>query len=110
VRTQRSAKAFALRRSDRAEDHLGPFRAEDLVEGAGELRVPVVDQEPYGRRAAVAVDGQVPRPLGDQAESGWAVEAVTKTRLIPFAWAFRELRPKGSHILIKTTLVGWWSC
>jgi len=59
-----------IRRSDRAEDHRCPFRAEDLVEGAGELRVPVVGQEPNGRRAAVAVDGQVPRLLGDPGRVG----------------------------------------
>jgi len=54
-----------VRRLDRGEDHLRPFRTEDLVEGAGELGVPVVDQEPHSLRATLEVHGQIPRLLGD---------------------------------------------
>jgi hypothetical protein len=35
-----------VRRPNRRPDHLAAFGAEDLVERAGELRVPVVDQQP----------------------------------------------------------------
>ena len=35
-----------LRRADRCSDDPDPFAAEDLVEGAAELAVAVVDQEP----------------------------------------------------------------
>ena len=35
-----------LRGADRRVDHLDPFAAEDLVEGAAELAVAVVEQEP----------------------------------------------------------------
>ncbi len=34
-----------VRRSDRRPDHLDPLGAKDLVEGAAELRVAVVDQQ-----------------------------------------------------------------
>ena len=54
-----------VRSSDRGEDHIRPFRAEHLVEGTGELRVVVADQEPDARRAMLEVYGQVPRLLGD---------------------------------------------
>jgi hypothetical protein len=43
-------------RPDRGEDHLRAFPAEHLVEGTGELRVPVVDQEAKARRALLKVD------------------------------------------------------
>src|SRR5438093_7376624 len=59
VPTNRSANAFALRSLDRCSDDLDPRAAEDLVEGAVELRVAIVDQEAW-RRGSV---GERPREL-----------------------------------------------
>jgi len=38
---------------DGSQDHLGPLRAEDFVEGSDELGVPIADEEPDGGRAII---------------------------------------------------------
>src|SRR5450756_1769898 len=55
---------------DRSRDHLGPFRAEDLVEGSDELGVPIVDEEPDGGGAIIEVHREVPGLLGDPGRVG----------------------------------------
>jgi hypothetical protein len=52
-------KRVGLRSLDRCSDDLDPLAAEDLVEGPGELRVAIVDQEAW-RRGSV---GERPREL-----------------------------------------------
>jgi hypothetical protein len=42
-------KRVRLRSVDRCSEDLDPLAAEDLVEGAGELRVAIVDQEAWRR-------------------------------------------------------------
>jgi hypothetical protein len=49
-----------VRSPDGRHDHLGPFRANDLVERPAELRVPVSDEEPDGARPSVEVGREVP--------------------------------------------------
>ena len=56
--------------SDRGQDHVGVARAEHLIEGDGELRVAVVDQEADGQRLVFEVHGQVPGLLSDPG-CGW---------------------------------------
>src|SRR5438445_10044155 len=51
-----------VRRPNRRPGHLAAFGAEDLVERAGELRVPVVDQQPE-RLLIAELDHQVARLL-----------------------------------------------
>src|SRR5947208_3776090 len=53
-----------VRRLDRRSDDLDAFTAEDAVEGAAELRVPIVDQEARPPAAVVEVHQQVARLLG----------------------------------------------
>ena len=67
VRTNLSARAFALGSAHRSLDHLGTFRPEDLVEAAGELRVPVPDEELHLMTGLGQVSYQVPGDLGDKA-------------------------------------------
>src|SRR5437016_1529021 len=52
-------KRVRLRSLDRCSDDLDPLAAEDLVEGAAELRVAIVDQEAWGRGSV----GERPREL-----------------------------------------------
>ena len=54
-----------VRSPDRSADHLGTFRANDLVEPSAELRVPVSDEEPDRARQSVEVQREVARLLGD---------------------------------------------
>src|SRR5438552_7855963 len=68
-------------RADRGEDHPRTLRAEHLVEGAGELPVPIVDQEPHLRQAPLKIHGQVPRLLGDPCGVGVIGRLVKNTRL-----------------------------
>ena len=57
-------RRFRLRSVDRCSDDLDPLAAEDLVEGAGELRVAIVDQEAWrlGRRATTRAGAPAARP------------------------------------------------
>jgi hypothetical protein len=50
-----------VRRPHRRPDHSDPFALADRVEGAAELRVSVVDQEPRLPPAIIEVDQQVAR-------------------------------------------------
>ena len=59
------------------------FRANNFVERSAELRIPVADEEPDAGGAIIEVHGEVPGLLGDQAESGWAVDGLTKIRRLP---------------------------
>src|SRR5215211_8611574 len=52
-----------VRRLDRCSDHPDPVALEEGVEGATELRVPVVDQQPGPLAAIVEVHQQVARLL-----------------------------------------------
>src|SRR6266545_2523050 len=54
-----------LWRADRCSDDPDPFAAEDFVEGAAELAVAVVDQEP--RLLEDTAEAEVARLLGDPA-------------------------------------------
>jgi len=74
-----------VRGPDRSQDHLGPLRAEDLVEGSDELGVPVADEEPNGGRAIIEVHREVPGLACwvTQTASGRTVEALRCIRLLP---------------------------
>src|SRR6266568_1227691 len=63
-------KRVGVRGSDRGEDDPHALRAEHLVERAGELGVPVVDQEPRGESLLLEAHGQVPGLLGDPGRVG----------------------------------------
>ncbi len=54
-----------VRRSNRRPDHLDPLGAEDLVKGATELRVAIVDQHPELRLMLAQLHGEVASLLGD---------------------------------------------
>jgi len=64
------AERVGVRGPDRGEDDPHAFWAEHLVEGVGELGVPVVDQEPRGSSFILERHGQVPRLLGDPSRVG----------------------------------------
>ena len=57
--------------------------AESGVEGVGELRVSVADEETKLLGAVAEVHRQVPRLLGTQSPVGWAVIPATCTRRVP---------------------------
>jgi hypothetical protein len=50
---------------NRSWDHLGPLRAEDLVEWSDELGVPIADEEPDCGRVVISVHHEVSGLLGD---------------------------------------------
>jgi hypothetical protein len=52
--------------SDRGEDHLRPFGLEHLIEGTGELLIPVADEVAHRRHGIVSIEGEVPRLLSDE--------------------------------------------
>jgi len=54
-----------VRSPDRGADDPHPLRAEHRIEWPAELRVPVADEEPDGRRAAIEVHHEVPGLLGN---------------------------------------------
>jgi hypothetical protein len=70
VGAERAHPAFGVgvrvRRLDRRADHLDPLAAEDVVEGAAELRVAVMDEKPEQPLVAELHD-EVARLLGDPA-------------------------------------------
>ena len=66
VRTQRSAWAARFRRLDRRADHRDVFAAEDVVEGAADLRISVADEEPE-RLLFAELHDKVACLLGDPA-------------------------------------------
>ncbi|MEV4178971.1 hypothetical protein [Nonomuraea sp. NPDC049709] len=57
VRTHRSAKCIRARRPRWDLQHVNVVAGEDLIEAAGELRVPILDQEP-GRAGTVRQIGE----------------------------------------------------
>src|SRR5438876_2402631 len=59
-----------LRRADRCLDHRDAFATEDLVEGAAELAVAVVDQKSHA--VEQAREAEVARWLGHPGPSGWS--------------------------------------
>src|SRR5664279_4614962 len=61
---------IGIRGPDRRSDHAYPLGAEHRVERDAELRVPVSDEEPDGRRVAIEVHGEVPGLLGDPRRVG----------------------------------------
>ena len=92
---QQVIEAFAAQRADEAfGDRIGPRcsnwgaddadvgAGEDGVEGGGELRIAVADQEPELLGAVAEVDQQVAGLLGDPLAGGWAV--------IPARWTWRR--------------------
>src|SRR3954453_16719007 len=64
VPTQRSANEFAGRLR-RAPDHVDAFGGEHRVEGSGEFRAPVGEQEPQAGHAMVEVHQHVAGLLGE---------------------------------------------
>jgi hypothetical protein len=69
------------RRLRRRLDDRDACRGEYGVEGGGELRVAVAQQEPHRVCSLVEVDQQVPRLLGDPRAGGMPV--------IPMTWTWR---------------------
>src|SRR5438094_6544186 len=63
VPTQRSANAFACGARKRRADDLDAFAPEDGVEGAAELAVTIVDQEPRRHRSLAERPRKLPRLL-----------------------------------------------
>src|SRR6266545_6331435 len=59
-------EGVCVRRLNRRADHLDAFCPEDLVEGAAEFRVAIVEEEPE-RLLVRELHGEVARPLGDPA-------------------------------------------
>src|SRR6266542_425459 len=64
------AEGVGVRGPDRSEDDPPAFGPEHLIEGAGELGVPVVDQEPRGPSLILQSHGEVPGLLGDPSRVG----------------------------------------
>ena len=54
----------------RSQDHLGPLRAKDLIEGSDELGVAVVDEKPDSGGAIMKVQREVPGLLSDPGRVG----------------------------------------
>ena len=73
------------RRLDRGHDDLHGLRAEHLVEGSRELRVPISDHEPDASEPLP--HRQVPGLLGDPRRVGIPGDARTWTRLDPISIA-----------------------
>jgi len=67
--------AFARGAWDRSPDDPNTHVGKDRVEHAGELRIPVTDQELELRHAAAEVHHQVPRLLSDPVRSGMCGDA-----------------------------------
>jgi hypothetical protein len=59
-------EGVCVRRLDRRADHFDAFRSKDLVEGAAELAVAIMDEEPE-RLLVLELHGEVARLLGDPA-------------------------------------------
>src|SRR6266540_2828922 len=72
VRTHRSAKAFARGVRNGVLTTSTPSEPEHLIEGPGELRVPVADED--FRRLELTVDGEVPGLLVTQADPFFHLE------------------------------------
>jgi hypothetical protein len=58
-------------RLHRRHKRLGSLRREDVVEGAGELRIPIADEEP--RPPIPSISNRLRACWATQAPSGWAV-------------------------------------
>src|SRR5947208_16949995 len=86
VRTKRSA-GVCLRCADRCLDHRDAFAAEDLVEGAAELAVAVVDQKPHSLEDAG--EAEVARLLGDPG-AGWVGRATGEVDATAFEFDEEE--------------------
>jgi hypothetical protein len=74
-------EGVCVRRLDRRADHLDAFRPEDLLEGAAELRVAIMDEEPE-RLLIVQLHGEVACLLGDPASSGFELHATYSIRRV----------------------------
>jgi hypothetical protein len=70
-----------VRRLDRCANHPDAVGAEDVVEGANEFRVPIVDEKPE-RLVLAELHDEVARLLGDQRPSGCEVEAMYSIRRV----------------------------
>jgi hypothetical protein len=69
-----------VRRLDRRQDDLGTDRTPDVVEGPGELAVPVADQEPDDGGLLIERGGEVAGLLATQAPVGLALTPARWTR------------------------------
>jgi hypothetical protein len=67
----------------RRDQYLGAVRTEDVVEGAGELRIPIANKEPHSSAPFAQYEAQVAGLLGNPSPSGWAVTPATCTRRVP---------------------------
>jgi hypothetical protein len=83
VPTHRSQNALALGARIGVRTMLAPCGPEHLVKGAGELGVPVVDQELRGPSFLLQGHGQFRACWVTQAESGFAVPPSRWTLLVP---------------------------
>jgi hypothetical protein len=79
-------EGIRVRRLDRRVDHLDALRPKDLVEGAAELAVAIMDHEPE-RLLILELHGEVARLLGDPAPSGFELQARYSIR-----WAASEMK------------------
>ncbi len=59
------AESVRIRGADRRSDHPHALGGEHLVEGRGELRVPVVEKEPHVPPFLLQIHDEVPGLLGD---------------------------------------------
>jgi hypothetical protein len=76
-------KRVRLRSLDRCSDDLDPLAAEDLVEGAAELRVAIVDQEAWRRGSVSERPRELARLLRDPGVAWMLSQPVTWTLRLP---------------------------
>src|SRR6266498_991805 len=112
VPTHRSAWAFALGCPDRREDDPCSVGTEQLIEGTGELRVAVADQEPRSGAFRNQVAAQVASLVGHPG-TAWHCrrpEGRGAARARSCSWTPRDSRigPRGQAFL-NTTHSGGWS-
>jgi len=67
----------------RRDQYVGAVRIEDVVEGTGELRIPIANKEAHSSAPLAQHEAQVAGLLGNPSPSGWAVTPAKWTRRVP---------------------------
>ncbi len=80
----------------RAQD-ANAFAGEHGIEDAGELGIPIPDQEPDARHAVAEVHRQVPRLLSDPVGLEYRIVGLTSEFLVP-GWSCRDLILAGEPV------------
>src|SRR5215218_270875 len=67
----------------RRDQYLGAVRTEDVVEGPGELRIPIANKEAHSSAPLASTRRRLRACWATQAPSGWAVTPAKWTRRVP---------------------------